>query len=367
MDSPAAACVTPPASNLEAQCKMGCSKSGEVFKVKSDKSEVLLEIQSILRKLLVKDIRDDFKAGLIIKVDQPEDILNSIDSVFDVFHPAFTTNQVNRKLQIADTLNHIKLLIEESDEIFLLPNERLQARTFSYRVWMHAFRKIMSSTYWLKQTTGVTAACEFSELEDSLPRTPELKKTRFCKPILSDSSEGSRECDQIRRKCRKRGTTRKTKKKIETIIISDSSTDSSAAEESPDSSFVGRSRRGQRRYVWDVVQPACFDIDGKQSLKQFLETYERYFKNRYDGSQRECTQELGKFINGELKDAYDALGGAQRKYRDERRTSTMVPDPKDWENPSVSSRISQSNYEAQRILKTVLHATQGDSSKSFPE
>ena len=35
----------------------------------------------------------------------------------------------------------------------------------------------------------------------------------------------------------------------------------------------------------EVVEPISFQIEGKQSLKQFLDRYERYFKNKYEGTQ----------------------------------------------------------------------------------
>lgn len=98
------------------------------------------------------------------------------------------------------------------------------------------------------------------------------------------------------------------------IEITDSS-DNDTDEHSSDTSFS--SQRMQRRYFpKDVVMPEKFDISGKQSLKRFFEAFERYFKAKYDGTQRECSQELARFIDGEVREAYDALGGSQRKYKD---------------------------------------------------
>jgi hypothetical protein len=94
--------------------------------------------------------------------------------------------------------------------------------------------------------------------------------------------------------------------------------DSSAGESGDPSSDTSVASQGRRHiyYPRDVVVPREFDINGKQSLKKFLEGFERYFQSKYDGTQRDCSQELARFITGEVKEAYDALGGSHVKYRD---------------------------------------------------
>ena len=96
--------------------------------------------------------------------------------------------------------------------------------------------------------------------------------------------------------------------------MTDSSSDTASQNDTSDSEPCRRSRRSY--YPREVVQPEQFRMDGSISLGRFLDKFERYFKNKFDGNQRDCTQELGKFISGELRQAYDALGGPQRKYRD---------------------------------------------------
>ena len=64
----------------------------------------------------------------------------------------------------------------------------------------------------------------------------------------------------------------------------------------------------------EMVTSPKFDATGSQSLSKYLRSFERYFKAKYDGTQRECAQQLAGFLGGECKEAYDALGGSTKKY-----------------------------------------------------
>ena len=302
-----------------AKCTIGNFNDGDSndtgLKVAPDKYKVLLEIQAILRTLREEPVRRDFIAGRIIKVDLPEEVLQSFDAAYDVFHPNWIATQVNRGLHLSEVLNHVELLITGSESHFIVPNKNFKQKSFTYKVWMHAFKKLMASSYWLLPPQKCAASDESLDSYKEVKINTRRKTAKFCRAPMSGTSD-SDETYVSNRKIRQKGTS-KSKKVIETIVLSDSSTGSSADDESPDSSFVGcLGSRAARYYSKEVVQPAVFDMNGKQSLKQFLDTYERYFRKKFDGSQWECTQELGKFIAGELRDAYDALGGPQRKYRD---------------------------------------------------
>lgn len=99
------------------------------------------------------------------------------------------------------------------------------------------------------------------------------------------------------------------------IEITDSSEDSRSEDFSSDISCeeMDNFKYG---FVREVVTPFCFDLESKQSLKRFLSRYEHYFKAKFGGTQRESTQELVKFISGEEREAYEALGGSRLKYPD---------------------------------------------------
>ena len=102
---------------------------------------------------------------------------------------------------------------------------------------------------------------------------------------------------------------------IAEIEATDSSDDSySDGDSDNDYSSVGRSRNRGKVFYKDVVEPEKFSLSSACSVKTFLNDFERYFHTKYAGNQRDCCRELGRFLVGEVKSAYDALGGPQVKY-----------------------------------------------------
>ena len=82
----------------------------------------------------------------------------------------------------------------------------------------------------------------------------------------------------------------------------------------------------------DVVSPGKFDVGGGISMSRFLSEFEKYFHHRYSGSDRQCAQLLGDFLEGSAKQAYRAMDGALMKY------SRLKPQLLDWYS---SSRTTQ--------------------------
>ena len=106
--------------------------------------------------------------------------------------------------------------------------------------------------------------------------------------------------------------------RIESISLSDSMTDRETTSESSSSGSSNSRRRRRRRGKYsqrEVVQPLAFDMNGHVSLKSFFNNYELYFSARFEGSSRDCTQELRHFLPSEMEQYYDALGGRRLKYR----------------------------------------------------
>ena len=65
----------------------------------------------------------------------------------------------------------------------------------------------------------------------------------------------------------------------------------------------------------EVVAPIPFGGHDGGSLSRFLSDFERYFKQKYDGNDRQCSRLLGDFLTGSARRAYDALGGATGRYQ----------------------------------------------------
>ena len=64
----------------------------------------------------------------------------------------------------------------------------------------------------------------------------------------------------------------------------------------------------------EVVAPVPFGGQDGGSLKRFLSDFERYFKQKYSGTDRQCSRLLGDFLAGPAKRAYEALGGTAGRY-----------------------------------------------------
>ena len=244
-------------------------------------STFLMELQAVLAQLQNDNTRFDFLAGKIIKVDDAEHTLKLFNAVYEIVYPTWQPNELTRRLGISTILNHIEKLINKSTDIFVLSGEGISGSSYSYRVWMHAFRKLMESTYWLRsgvllQAKPSSDVVEF-ELGKSKLRSSVLKQKNFNSKFSSQCDWDSTDSDstdyeiEMKKRVRKKNDAY-AKKRIETIVLSDSSSDSSYEGGSSDSSFRFSSRRF-RGFPRDVVQPEVFNVNGKQPLKQFLESF----------------------------------------------------------------------------------------------
>jgi hypothetical protein len=64
----------------------------------------------------------------------------------------------------------------------------------------------------------------------------------------------------------------------------------------------------------DVVQPVVFSGLEGESMKRFLKSFERYFLAKFNGTQRDMSAQVGRFMRGPAKAAFDALGGSRVGY-----------------------------------------------------
>ncbi|XP_047737420.1 uncharacterized protein LOC125178221 [Hyalella azteca] len=93
---------------------------------------------------------------------------------------------------------------------------------------------------------------------------------------------------------------------IEEIVI-----DSSDSSEDDEENSMHRASQAVR---FRVVTPPTFDVGGSYSLRKYLEIFERYFHAKFHGGERECSMELGRFLQGEALNAYHAFGGCEKRY-----------------------------------------------------
>jgi hypothetical protein len=85
----------------------------------------------------------------------------------------------------------------------------------------------------------------------------------------------------------------------------------------------------------EVVRPSSFNSSSGVSLKRFLSDFERYFESKFEGTGRDMSVQLGKFLEGSVRNAYDAMGGSHLHY------SKLKPRLLEWygsERPSVRQK-----------------------------
>ena len=84
-----------------------------------------------------------------------------------------------------------------------------------------------------------------------------------------------------------------------------------------------------------MVKPEIYDGNGSDSLKEFLREYEHYFRERYDGNDRQKAKMLGEFLSGEARNCYDAIRGNKMTYTEVKRKL------KDWYKQQRIDRITR--------------------------
>lgn len=294
----------------------------------------LLDLQAVLRKLQVGSVRSDFVGKKLINAEDLQETMQSFDALYKVLTPEWHFDVNARKENITSVMRHVDLLMSMSDEILVLPNYPVNSPKYTYASWMHGIRRLMSSAYWTthaatevrlpsqamqgEKMTFIQESAKASGIHTgrrvgfSDDEGTFLREARETCSADFENTAGRELRDRRQQHCEiNRG--RRPGKTLVGAEYTDTTSQSSDDSDTTDDDYCIRRRS---RHYREIVQPEPFDIEGRLSLRKFLENYERYFKNKFEGNQRDCTRELARFITGELREAYDALGGSQRKYRD---------------------------------------------------
>ena len=64
----------------------------------------------------------------------------------------------------------------------------------------------------------------------------------------------------------------------------------------------------------EAVEPPIFSGKDGRSLREFFSDFEDYFETKYDGSERQKSRILLKFLSGPAKRAYEAMEGSEMQY-----------------------------------------------------
>lgn len=142
--------------------------------------------------------------------------------------------------------------------------------------------------------------------------------------------------------------------------------DSSGSDSGSASSIASVGLPNQNQGLSSMVQmlgrhscpkPEVYSLESGRSFSRFLQSFEAYCEGKYSSAHKDLwTSELGRFLDGEIKQVYDACGGPEKKYR------KMKNHLESWHSGAkeriTSSRRSQ--YRSAKILpneKLLIFAT----------
>ena len=294
-------------------------------------------LQSLLLQFIHPRVREDFLNGLL-GMEGSQDLLSDLDLIRRIAIPPWRGRSVvTMQLQLDCTAGHLDKLPHHSSDNFDLQSST--SRTWTYKDWADFLSALATSTYWgvtdqeaicINHLTVPTSASDLlqsdaqkskisGDLEkfksDNHPNQNQSVKSSFKDPVQIDDHQQPPKIIQFTSLPKEIFRARFSR--IETISLSDSSTenDGTSSGSSSSSGSSHRRRRRRKHSQREIVRPLPFEMNGFISLKSFFSTYERYFAAKFEGNSRDCTQELKHFLPDEMEQYYDALGGRRLKYK----------------------------------------------------
>lgn len=290
----------------------------------------LINMQGLLSQFINPDVRANFLCSDFNEASNVDNILRSLDAIRDTLLPSPSC----RSAGMADD-SAIEFMTR------LLSRDRSEPRDkwgnplphrLSYGEWRAYMHTLMCEWRWgpFKSESDVVRSSEQhrnGQLGGGEMKVPQVRKTST--PFLvseqgSDaSSNGSAmsidRSTGVRPKLRSRRKDRSRKSGGRSRLPGSDGNSSSADRLDEE---AGRSRNEDSiiemlkslRFPKEVVPPATFHPDSSVSLREFLKAYERYFEARFHGSDRDKSRQLGKFLKGAAKSAFEAMGGNSLKY-----------------------------------------------------
>ena len=298
--------------------------------------EDYVAIQSLLLHFAHPKVRSDFVSGQFYQSEELIIRLEELDELRFAVMPQWSNVDLLMKKKLKNASHHMSQIINRSDDLFCIKRDCSSA--YSYKEWGDWLQEIGSSNYWKKIEPDSVCTHFMAARQDPVQGDvkgehqsrdyagPTLDRAQLSqsgiwkfkggnsgggkfhsthnRPLFEEESE-----DDFTEVAPKAKLKKPRRRKIEEIVISNSEDESAAS--SQESEIGGKTTY---RMYKKVVKPQVFEMDGRQHLKTFLETYQHYFSREYGGTSKECTQELRRFLKGELRELYDILGGAELRF-----------------------------------------------------
>ena len=261
----------------------------------------ILKIQSLLNQFSHPRVRADFLNHKFSWIINPS-LLQKLDGLRCLLFPRWTCGHLDgqpghRDLQAA---RHLRFLISKDNSPCIFPGDEV-SDALTYKTWFDLLDNIASDKYW--NTVASEEICTHIQQSDSL-----------------ESSGENHHRQKVERHLKIRQKQSSIKQEVECSSSTESNTsDCDSTCDDTDEEIVSTARKNARRSRYDkreVVTPPPFVLDGKVTLSSYLTTYEKYFDNKFNGTAYDKTQELGKFLDGELLTVYKIRGGRKMKYKD---------------------------------------------------
>ena len=134
------------------------SQDHETVPVGEDFFQFIIKLQSLCRILSDNQVREDFKCGKIVPVNNPKIILSSIDVISETIFPNWNTLMFHNSIHVETSELHLRLLWRKSSIIFDLQSEHEKLELFSYNAWSEAFEELFLSPYWQNSLINVVSS-----------------------------------------------------------------------------------------------------------------------------------------------------------------------------------------------------------------
>ena len=106
------------------------------------------------------------------------------------------------------------------------------------------------------------------------------------------------------------------------VQLDDSSESETESSNSSVSSGVGSGGQDNMRSIVRMLgrnscpKPEVYSLESGRSFSRFLQSFEAYCEGKYSSTHKDLwTSELGRLLEGEIKQVYEAWGGPEKKYR----------------------------------------------------
>ena len=120
-------------------------KEERVWRIPVEVMTEYVKLQSLLCTLTIDYVRKNFLDGDIVKIEEPELVLFTVDKVRELLLPTFTSDGTIRTTMASAVVQHMKALVAKESHIFKNPMTEVQLMKKSYGDWMDFFEAVNQS------------------------------------------------------------------------------------------------------------------------------------------------------------------------------------------------------------------------------